>query len=128
MFDCNYAVVYAVKVAILDAYRKGNNPAGAVLYTTLFPSNGCAQCIREAEISEVVYVSDKFRKTKFMKASRKLMQGIKCRYVTVCARSLVIHQRPPTLLLAYPTHFSRKHTLLAKTEGVGVRTIILGWG
>jgi deoxycytidylate deaminase len=72
-------VVYAIRAAISDAYQKHKDPAHSVLYTTLYPSNICAQCIREAEISEVVYVSDKFHKTKFMKASRKIMQGIKCR-------------------------------------------------
>ena len=77
------AVVYAIRAAIFDAYKKKADLRGSILYTTLYPSNSCAQCIRDAEIQEVVYTSDKFHKTKFMKASRYIMEGIKCRYVNI---------------------------------------------
>ena len=73
------AVVYAIRAAIFEAYQKNRDPAHSILYTTLYPSNVCAQCIREAKVSEVVYISNKFRKTKFMKAARKIMEGIRCR-------------------------------------------------
>lgn len=76
-------MVYAIRAAVFDAYEKGNSTANSILYTTLYPSNVCAQCIREARVDEVVYVSDKFHKTKFMEASRRIMEGIKCRYVNL---------------------------------------------
>ena len=49
------------------------------MYTTLYPSNVCAQCIRDVGIAEVVYVSDKFHDAKFMVASRRILKAIKCR-------------------------------------------------
>ena len=70
---------YAVRAAIFDAYKKKEDLQDSILYTTLYPSNVCAQCIREAGIKEVVYVSDKFHHTKFMIASRRIIDGIKCR-------------------------------------------------
>ncbi len=71
--------MYAIRAAIFDAYGRKADLAGSILYTTLFPSNVCAQCIRDAKIEEVVYASDKFHGTKLMKASRHILEGIKCR-------------------------------------------------
>ena len=73
--------MYGIQVAINDAYKKKADLEGSILYTTLYPSNRCAQAIREAGIAEVVYASDKFRKFDFMKASKEIMSGIKCRYI-----------------------------------------------
>ena len=73
-------VVYGIRAAIFDAYQNGADLNGSTLYTTLYPSNICAQCIRDAGIAEVVYSSNKFHYTKFVKASRRILEGIKCRY------------------------------------------------
>lgn len=78
----NFTVVYGIQAAINDAYKNKADLEGSTLYTTLYPSNRCAQAIREAGILEVVYVSDKFRNFEFMKASKEIMDGIKCRCVT----------------------------------------------
>ena len=82
MYICDivpHAVVYAIRAAIFNAYQKRANLTGCVLYTTLYPSNVCAQCIRDAGIAEVFYISDKFHDCTFMEASRRIMEGIKCR-------------------------------------------------
>ena len=74
--------MYGIQAAINDAvYKKKADLEGSILYTTLYPSNRCAQSIREAGISEVVYADDKFRNFDFMKASKEIMSGIKCRYI-----------------------------------------------
>lgn len=72
-------VVYAIPAAMFDAYKKKADLIGATLYTTMFPSYICAQYIREAEISKVVWCSDKFHNTMVMKASRRILKGIECR-------------------------------------------------
>ena len=77
-------VVYAVKAAILYALDKKADLRDSILYTTLYPSNNCAQSIRETGVSEVVYDSDKFHNQVFMKASRRILEGIKCRYIRGC--------------------------------------------
>ncbi len=55
------------------------DPKDSILYTTLYPSNVCAQCIRDAGVKEVVYISNKFHKTPFVEASKRILTGIKCR-------------------------------------------------
>lgn len=75
----SFPVLFGVRAAITDAYQKKSNLAGSTLYTTLFPSNTCAQMIKEAEIAEVVYIEDKFHHADFMVASRRILEGVKCR-------------------------------------------------
>ena len=72
-------MLYGVQAAILYALDKKADLRDAILYTTLYPSNNCAKIIRETGISEVVYDDDKFYDRDFMKASRKILEGIKCR-------------------------------------------------
>ena len=79
LFKNNVTVVYGIRAAIIDGYKSGADLRGATLYTTLYPSNVCAQCIRDAEIAEVVFISDKFYKTKFVEAAKRILEGIKCR-------------------------------------------------
>jgi len=79
-------VVYAIVVAILAAIKKGsyNDLKESTLYTTLYPSNTCAQLIQEVGISNVVYTTKKFSKTKFRKAARRILEpDVKCRYDSV---------------------------------------------
>ena len=72
-------VIFAIKTAIFDAYKNKEDLQGSVLYVTLYPSNTCAQCIREAGIGEVVYADDNNRKINFVEASKRILEGIKCR-------------------------------------------------
>ncbi len=77
-----FVVVYAIPVAILDAIQKGNYEqlGGATVYVTLFPSNTCAQLIREVGISLVIYTTKKFSRTKFRKAARRILEpDVECR-------------------------------------------------
>lgn len=78
--NCSFfLVVFAIKTAIFDAYKKREDLHGSVLYVTLYPSNTCAQCIREAGIGEVVYATNNLRKINFVEASKRILSGIKCR-------------------------------------------------
>lgn len=65
--------------AIFDGYKSKADLKGCKLYTTLYPSSVCAQCIREAGITEVVYCDNKFHNSKFMRFATTIMEGIECR-------------------------------------------------
>jgi len=71
-------VVHSELNAIL--YAK-NDLNGCILYSTLFPCNECAKSIIQSGISEVVYLSDKYKDKEFSIASRFIlnMAGVKCR-------------------------------------------------
>ncbi len=70
-------VVHAELNAILNS--RGKSLAGAKLYVALFPCNECAKAIIQSGISEVIYLSDKYRDTPLTKASRRMLEaaGIK---------------------------------------------------
>ena len=71
-------VVHAELNAIL--YGK-NDLQGCILYATLFPCNECAKSIVQSGISEVVYLSDKYKDMEQTIASRFIlnMAGVKYR-------------------------------------------------
>jgi len=71
-------VIHAEQNAIL--YGK-NDLQGCTLYVTLFPCNECSKSIIQSGISEVVYLSDKYKDKEFSIASRFIlnMAGVKCR-------------------------------------------------
>ena len=77
-YSSHFAVVYAIKAAMFDAIRNKQDLTDSIVYTTLYPSNSCAHFITEMEISEVVYISDKFHNDSFTKVSRAVLKGIKC--------------------------------------------------
>lgn len=54
---------------------------GARVYVTLFPCNECAKAIAQSGISEVVFLSDKYKDTNSSKAARRIFDkcGIKYR-------------------------------------------------
>ena len=54
---------------------------GATMYVSLFPCNECAKLIVQVGITEVVYLSDKYRDNEVFVASRKIfgMAGVKLR-------------------------------------------------
>ncbi|MDO4459175.1 MAG: dCMP deaminase family protein [Clostridia bacterium] len=70
-------VVHAELNAILNA--NGKSLRGAKLYVDLFPCNECAKAIIQSGISEVVYLSDKYKGAPNMLASRRMLNaaGIK---------------------------------------------------
>lgn len=70
-------VVHAELNAILNS--RGKNLAGSKLYVALFPCNECAKAIIQSGISEVVYLSDKYKDTPLTRASRKMLEtaGVK---------------------------------------------------
>lgn len=48
-------------------------PPSIKIYVALFPCNECAKLIIQSGITEVVYLSDKYRDTPSMQASRRMM-------------------------------------------------------
>ena len=71
-------VVHAEQNAIL--YGK-NDLQGCTLYATLFPCNECSKSIIQSGISEIVYLSDKYKDKEHSIASRFIlnMAGVKYR-------------------------------------------------
>jgi len=71
-------VVHSELNAIL--YAK-NDLNGCILYSTLFPCNECSKTIVQSGISEVVYLSDKYKDMEQTIASRFIlnMAGVKYR-------------------------------------------------
>ncbi len=66
-------VVHAELNAILNA--RGKNLTGAKLYVALFPCNECAKAIIQSGISEVIYLSNKYKDTLPTIASRKMLEA-----------------------------------------------------
>lgn len=64
-------VVHAELNAILNS--KGNELYGSKIYVALFPCNECAKAIIQSGIKEIVYLSDKYKDTEIVKASKKLL-------------------------------------------------------
>lgn len=102
-------VCHAELNAILN--KNSFDVKGCTMYVALFPCNECAKLIIQSGISEVVYVSDKYRDKDKMKASRKLMDMAKVQYryyhlpssilsVMSCMISLVLYH---TSLVLYHT-------------------------
>ncbi len=74
-------VVHAEANAILSSTT--SDLRGCKIYATLFPCNECAKQIAQKKISEVIYLSDKYRDQPFHKASVKIFEasGISMRYL-----------------------------------------------
>jgi dCMP deaminase len=64
-------VCHAELNAILN--RNSADLCGCTIYTTLFPCNECAKAIVQSGISEVVFLSDKYRDSDTDKASRMIL-------------------------------------------------------
>ncbi|MGD8922644.1 MAG: dCMP deaminase family protein [Candidatus Zixiibacteriota bacterium] len=65
---------------------------GATMYVSLFPCNECAKLIVQVGIKEVVYLSDKYRETDIMVASRKIldMAGVSYRQLQPEAKRITL--------------------------------------
>ena len=70
-------VVHAELNAILNS--RGKSLSSSKLYVALFPCNECAKAIIQSGISEVIYLSDKYKDTPLTKASRRMLEtaGVK---------------------------------------------------
>ena len=66
---------------------------GATLYVTLFPCNECAKAIIQSGIKKVLYLSDKYKDTDGVRASKKMFDaaGVEYRQITMSRDSIVIN-------------------------------------
>lgn len=84
-------VVHAELNAILNA--RGKSLAGSTLYVGLFPCNECAKAIIQAGVSEVIYLSDKYKNTPSTIASRRMLDaaGVKLTQLKPKRANLVLN-------------------------------------
>jgi dCMP deaminase len=82
-------VVHAEANAILNSTKDLH---GARIYVDLFPCNECAKLIIQSGIKEVVYLSDKYKDSDSVKASRKMfkLSGVKERQLTVRNKKIIL--------------------------------------
>ena len=73
-------VVHAELNAILNCLDK-STLKGSTLYTTLFPCNECTKAIIQSGISEIVYKDSKEKSNVSEKASRRMLDYVKIKYV-----------------------------------------------
>ncbi len=79
--DTKYLYVcHAEMNAILNFRGSSRELEGAKIYVDLFPCNECAKIIIQAGIKEVVYLSDKYKDTDSVIASKKLFDECKIIY------------------------------------------------
>ena len=64
-------VVHAEANAILNSTKDLH---GSRIYVALFPCNECTKLIIQSGIKEIVYLSDKYKDTDSVKASKKMLQ------------------------------------------------------
>ncbi len=82
-------VVHAEANAILNSTKDLH---GARIYVDLFPCNECAKLIIQSGIKEVVFLSDKYKDTDSVKASRKMfnLSGVKERQLIVKNKKITL--------------------------------------
>ena len=85
-------VCHAELNAILNHASGTGSLKGARIYTTLFPCNECAKAIIQSGIKEVVYISDKYRDTDSVRASKRMFDaaGVKYKKLEIKRDKLVI--------------------------------------
>ncbi len=66
-------VCHAELNAILNA--GGNSLKGCRIYVALFPCNECAKAIIQCGIKEVIYISDKYKDTDLVHASKRMLES-----------------------------------------------------
>lgn len=70
--DTKYPYVcHAELNAILNA--GGNDLKGTRIYVALFPCNECAKAIIQCGIKEIIYISDKYKDTDLVQASKRML-------------------------------------------------------
>ncbi len=73
-------VVHAERNAILNYRGSRKDLENSRIYVDLFPCNECAKEIIQAGIKEVIYMSDKYAKTKETIAAKKLFDACNVKY------------------------------------------------
>ncbi|XP_078417963.1 deoxycytidylate deaminase [Cetorhinus maximus] len=89
--DTKYLYVcHAELNAILN--KNSADVKGCTIYVALFPCNECAKLIIQSGISKVTYMSDKYRDTPEMKASKLMldMAGVECSKFTPKNKTITI--------------------------------------
>jgi len=63
---------------------------GARGYVTLFPCNECAKLIASQKVTEIIYLSDKYRDTPEIRIAKRIfdLSGVKYRQLTLTAASV----------------------------------------
>ncbi|MBQ9069945.1 MAG: dCMP deaminase family protein [Clostridia bacterium] len=84
-------VVHAELNAILN--NRGKSLAGSKIYVALFPCHECAKAIIQAGISEVIYLSDKYKDTVSDANSRRMLEtaGVKLTKLKSTKKSIVLN-------------------------------------
>ena len=83
-------VVHAELNAILNA--NGRDLRGSRLYVALFPCNECAKAIIQSGVSEVLYLSDKYKDTMLNLVSKRMLEaaGVKYTKLTTSLDSITL--------------------------------------
>ena len=84
-------ICHAELNAILNSISR--DLKGAVIYVALFPCNECAKAIIQSGIKEVVYLSDKYKDSDAVKASKIMFEqaGVRLRKMQAARNVLEIH-------------------------------------
>ena len=84
-------VVHAELNAILNA--NGRDLRGSRIYVALFPCNECAKAIIQSGVSEVLYLSDKYKDTMMNLASKRMLDaaGVKYTKLTTSLESIILN-------------------------------------
>ena len=93
--DSKYLYVcHAELNAILNA--RGTNLTGNRLYVALFPCNECAKAIIQSGITEVIYLSNKYKDTPETRASKRMLEaaGVKLTQLVPEKQELVLDFDP----------------------------------
>jgi dCMP deaminase len=82
-------VVHAEANAILNSTKDLH---GARIYVGLFPCNECTKLIIQSGIKEIIYISDKYKDSDSVKASKKMldMAGVRYRQLDLKDRKIEI--------------------------------------
>jgi dCMP deaminase len=73
-------VVHAEANAILNSTKDLH---GARMYVALFPCNECTKLIIQSGIKEILYLSDKYKDTDSVKASKKMLDMAEVKYTQI---------------------------------------------
>ena len=91
-YDTKYFYVcHAELNAILNS--RDSNLEGCKIYVALFPCNECAKAIIQSGIKKVLYLSDKYKDTDGVKASKKMFDaaGVEYCQLTMSRENIVIN-------------------------------------
>jgi len=82
-------VVHAEANAILNSTKDLHNSR---IYAALFPCNECTKLIIQSGIKEIIYLSDKYKGTDSVLASKKMLKlaGVECRQLIISDKKIEI--------------------------------------